>query len=345
VTSQKPGIRSALPFRNAACAHSGGAASRPRLRPSRLVPVALVSILGGCFSPTLTIFPHQKSNVTVGDLVDHIACELGQEYERHSTDDIWRHLVDDNFVAQIDLTLTVTQSEGFNPSYSWIKPTLGNGAPIDPTTYAQGMTGTQATYNKTLSVGLQLNGTQDRNVEQDYSIDMRGLWESYKSAQAEIDAQGKSGPHEQDHRFPYCRPKTDNGASNFSGVHSPLQGRMALSETIADGLSSLQRSSTYNIYGSSGPTRYTDVFTPSGAPPPQRFFGLAPPSPAGGNQQPSGAASAGTSKTSFGSKVDFFITEGLNGGYAISLLKHKLAAGSGGGGGGGGSGGGGGEGL
>jgi hypothetical protein len=137
-----------------------------------LIPMSLA----GCFSPSMELTPNSReaTKVTVSDLVDHIACQLGEAYAEHHTDPVWQHLVSDNFVAQIDLTLTVTQAEGFNPSINLIKPLTGNGGKISPIVYS-GMGATTATNNQTLALGLQLNGTQDRNIEQDYTLDMRRL--------------------------------------------------------------------------------------------------------------------------------------------------------------------------
>jgi hypothetical protein len=322
---------------------------------------AAALIAAGCKSPNLFLGTGSTRTVsgsepTVNQLVDHLACEIGRTYnenagiptgeespssaklrrdppsEEHQRR--WKRLVENNFVAAIDLTLMVTRTEGVNPSVSYIWPLDGAGHSISPISYSG--TPTPTTFNTTLALGFQLNSTADRNVEQDFLVDMRSLVAQYNFTDEhlqypESDDDAKARAQDAYNRrinratepsaFPYCLPR---GAVTASTAISqvPLRGNMALFEMIEDGLSSLDRSSAYNLYGTSGPTHLVDaiahgiVVTAAGA--------------------PSGGASAGTSagKTSFGSKVDFFITSGVNGGPSLSLLNWKAGAGGGGSGGG-----------
>jgi len=105
----------------------------------------LMFMLSGCHSPDIRLNqPHNRTlsatGPTVLDLVDHISCELARTYEENTalTTDLptmdesaaqhnerWSRLLVNNFVASIDLTLTVTRNEGFNPSLNYIWPLTG----------------------------------------------------------------------------------------------------------------------------------------------------------------------------------------------------------------------------
>lgn len=303
--------------------------------------------------PSLTLSPGagpMASAPTVGDLVDHIACEIGKTYEDHqkknvgdhqekNDSDHWQYLLKDNFVASVQLTLLVTQNEALNASLSWITPFYGAKQPP------------AASFSSVLAVGAQLGGTQDYSVTQNYNMDIRNLIYLYEK-NADADPAQRENPS-----FPYCNPR--DGKSHFSNLHSPLQGNMQLEETIQDGLTALNISSQYNIYGSSGPKDEDDVH-PEQHPEQQPKYhnpklllvpeieGMKENALSGGGPKTGGAtggASTGANQTTFGSVVDFYITGGLGAGWNVSLPHHKWSLGSsstsGGGSGGGGNSGGG----
>ena len=81
-----------------------------------LIP-AVACVIAGCSAvgtPSLNhgVFMHTDPNV--GDLVKHINCEIALSMVDRDSD--WSRLWDYNFVASIDLTLTVTNTEGFDLS-------------------------------------------------------------------------------------------------------------------------------------------------------------------------------------------------------------------------------------
>jgi hypothetical protein len=338
--------------------------------------VLLMACLAGCYSPDLLLKGQSRptnsaSAPTVSDLVDHMACELGKTYmantipktndgSKEAKDTIadltsehvarWKRLVDENFVVSVDLTLMVTRAEALNPSLSYIWPLTGAGNKISPLIYS-GTGQTQATYNTTLAMGFQLNSTADRNVEQDFMIDMASLIRQYNfGVDGEISGPDVKKHLDADHpgdpsagtRFPYCLPR-DKVTRKSEISSSPLTGNMALFEMIDDGLAALDRSSVYNVYGTSGPTRLLDVGNARGGGHLSALSSMMGTGGGGTGATPSGqgggVASAATGKTSFGSKVDFYIVWGINGGPTITTLDYKATAGSGGGGGGGAGGG------
>jgi len=301
----------------------------------------------GCVGPTLRITPGISSGPTVGDLVDHIACEVGKDYEEHTDpsgaaglsgnklvewnyrQQLWRHFYTESFVGAVDLTLMVTDSDSAGFSYGWITPLTGNGKSAKPYVYS-GQGSTSGTYNRTLALGLQLSGTQDRNVEQDYNLDVRSIIDEYEAATIDL-------KHANDPQFPYCA-RRKSGPSLVRRMESSLQGNLALPETIEDGLIALDRSSTYNIYGANGPSRLVDVLPPQPQPQPAHALAAGPSSLGTGGGGSGAVTSSG--KASFASKVDFYLTSGVGGGPTFTLLLSKLSTSAGGGGSGGASGGG-----
>jgi hypothetical protein len=271
----------------------------------------------------------------------------------------WQQLVKSNFVASIDLNLMVTRTEGLNPSASYIWPLTGSGNSPPSITYSSptGTGVTTATNNFTLALGGQLNSTADRNVEQDFMIDLRTLIDQYNFGKEHAEDSDAESHYQADYprengdrsAFPYCM-RGAKLASREAEAHqsheissNPLDGNMALLEMIDDGLTAIDRSAVYNVYGTSGPTRLADVVTtPSRGQ--SRSLGLLSPmsgSPAGSSAAASGAGSATAGKTTFGSKVDFYIVAGYNFGPSYSILNWKVSGGAGGGGAGAAAGGGG----
>jgi hypothetical protein len=301
-----------------------------------------IAMLVGCTTST-SLKPLQETGPTVAELIDHVACSVAQAYfSDHKTDEetaMWRRLYDDNFVASVDLNLMLTRTESFNPSLNYINPLTATGGLIDPIIYAAktGTMATTATYNRTLSLGLQLNATQDRNIDLAYNIDIKRLVDHY--------SQGVITPSLVDLQ---CDKEITADAEKIvrnegTGIarveEKRLHGNLRLDEILEDGLWGIQTSSAYNIYGTAGPTRAADVQaailqkvpktneerSAAGHPP-------GPSSPAGGTP----------GNTTFSSKIDFYVTRSYGAGINWSLLQFKgPTAGGGGGGGGGGAAGGG----
>jgi hypothetical protein len=163
------------------------------------------------------------------DVIDHVQCELAkivnqptanaQMAKRLTADQNLKtlvgYMVQYNFVATIQITLEVTDMEGLTPSLSFM-----NAA----TTHAVGL-------------GGQWNGTQDRSVTINYSIDLAHL----RDPKAPWDP---SQPKDSGYWSTFCKSTPTGG----------IDGDLGLADIVADGLTGLDASSTYNVYGSAGPT-------------------------------------------------------------------------------------------
>ena len=307
--------------------------------------VTIVSFFGCATTPSLLLSPGSTAGPTVGDLVDHLACELGKSYEESQKKGgekatRWHQLIENNFVASVELTLMVTRNEGFNPSFSWITPLTGAGNVISPIIDNGVGTQTQATFNRTLSLGLQLNGSQDYKVVQNYMIDMRNLVLQYRKYGEKLDPESDFINKLEQNKvnlssFPYCLPRGGERKPNYASLSSPLKGNMELDETIDDGLIAIERSKNYNIYGTSGPTSYDDVEFPEinakMASQPAFIEGqtlslmkVDDKSKGNGGGALSGGGTTGGNPTMFGSVIDFYITMGISGGPSITTLKEKI---------------------
>jgi len=288
----------------------------------------------------------------------------------------WAWLNDANFVASVDFTLTATNSEGFDPSVSWITPTTALDKEILPTLVApvptaiatgpQPSGATTNTYNRTLAVGIQANGSQDRNFDLTYQLDLHRI---YAAVLQEI----KDSHYETDADHPkltgICSRPHD--PRSYTG----LEGDLELSQTVDFGLQGLQIGKDF-AYGAEGPapldslvtarprsaakigeragSKENDVSTaaPHTSEAPQEAADKAQTEAYLVNPATAGTpAAAGTktamgpqsTNTTFSSKIDFTIIQGVNGGPSWTLLKWKIggggSSGAGGGGGGGGAGG------
>ncbi len=135
-------------------------------------------------------------------------------------------LYQDHFVATVQLTLEVTDSQGLNPSANFIN-----------------VPGTLVG-----SVGGQLTGTQDRSVTVNYVIDLEKLRQQA--------AAGGPAPT-------FCKnpqisdlTKLDEGlglSGGISGDAGGIAGDLGLADIVADGLIALNQSAKSNIYGTTGP--------------------------------------------------------------------------------------------
>lgn len=308
------------------------------------VAAALLALVSASGCKTITsLKPLQESGPSVVDLVDHIDCSIAQAYFTDHPGDtarLWRHLYDENFVATVDLTLTLTRSEAFNPSLNYVNPLTATGGLINPIIYtanqSKGLTATTATYNRTLALGLQLNGSQDRNLDLNYLIDLKRL----------IDHYAPNGRITPSAKTLNCGTEAQSDAQqaglpdNVTPTGARLHGDLRLNEVLEDGLLGLQETRLYNVYGTAGPTRAADSTEAQlqHAPAPEVAQGEV----RAGAANPSGPpkqAGGTVSNTSFSSRIDFYVTRNYSGGINWSLLQFKGPT-AGGGGGGGGSGGG-----
>jgi hypothetical protein len=173
------------------------------------------------------------SGPSVRQIVNHINCELASiiasnpsvkkqfaafksQYrgptdqkieEREAADPKLKKLLpllqEDHFVASVLLTLDTTDTQGIYPAASFIQP-IGTA------------------FSRTLSVGANLNGTQERNVTFGYSIDLANV--------------GRG-----------CSPE------KLSPDDSGVNGTLELADIVADGLAGLDSTEQVNVYNSGGP--------------------------------------------------------------------------------------------
>ena len=264
----------------------------------------------GCATPSLNLTPGAPTGPSVVQVEDHITCILATQLENHigpkadqSSDDykLWRHLVDDNFLATINLTLFVTKSEGFNPSLNYIEPLTNLGGHIAKTVESSnGITSptnvTANTYNLTLAMGVQLTGLQDRNFVQTYIVDMHRLYDD------RYDKTDKDGKVIRVGALGACK-RPQNGPTG--GVPYSMKGDLALDETLNTGLLALDKMPYTPVTAGSAPTSKSSQTAATAS-----------------VSQSSGASS-------FSSKIDFSLTWGANGGPNWTLLDFKGPAGGG----------------
>jgi hypothetical protein len=178
--------------------------------------------------PQSSVNPKPDTTPKVTDVVGHIQCELARilntkrgdapgdtnsvEFLRRLAnnpdiqDDLVSKLVAFNFVATIQLSLEVTDVEGLNPSLTFQNALMGL------------HTGTLAG---------QWNGTQDRNITLNYSVDLARL-----------------SPYKAD----FCaKISTESGEAG-------IQGDLGIADIVVDGLLSLDRSAPTNVYANAGPS-------------------------------------------------------------------------------------------
>jgi hypothetical protein len=270
----------------------------------RFVRVALACVgpllALGCVTPSLNVVPTLPTAPTVPQVERHLTCVLARAMDRHlkaeaaKTPDyaLWHHLIEDNFLATINLTLFVTQTQGLNPSLNFITPLTNLGSPIK--TIVESSNGTTSvqnatmnTNNLTLAVGFQLAGMQDHNFVETYIVDLRRLYsEMYATPDGVLAT---------------CNELDRTDASH--GMRYGLKGDLDLEETLESGLEGLQA------------MPYTPVVT-----------GSAPASKAS-QQASSASVSQSAGASSFSEKVDFSLLWGINGGPNWILLKFKGPAG------------------
>jgi len=189
------------------------------------IALLLFCLVSACQShlPSIDATPSSSPPKTT-DVIDHVQCELAQIVnspggksdnarltsrmaDDHALATLLDNLVAYNFVATAQISLEVTDAEGIAPSLSFMN----------------------ALMTHVGTIGGQWNGTQDRSVTVNYSIDLARL----------------RAPTGTDYRTLFC-------ANNAH--HSGIRGDLGLADIVADGLTALQESSSYNVYGSSGPS-------------------------------------------------------------------------------------------
>lgn len=308
------GIAAIGPYSDDVKAPNAGYMVLGRICSSAIVGASLVSALGGC-TPSLSITPLIPTAPTIAELQNHVTCVLATSLDNHlrkrppadaadakrwSEDaKLWMNLVNYNFVGSMVFTVFVNQSEGLNPSFSFITPLTNLGNPILKTiessnglTNVGNGTGTSNANNFTLSVGFQLNGSQDRNFVFNYLADFGGMYADLdrilnKCASKALDLPG--------------------------GLPYGLKGDLALDEALETGLRALNEVRYYPIASQGGVKSNSQG------------------SSGQGTAQNVGATAA------FSAKIDFNLLWGVNGGPNWTLLSFKGPGGGGGGAGGGGS--------
>src|ERR1700683_5059118 len=185
----------------------------------RLCYIAITVAIGACQSHLPTLESTKAPRPRSIDVVRHLQCDLAKivNYPSATGDsrltdrirqnpqlsDLLGRLADDHFVASAQISLEVTDVEGLTPSLSFMN----------------------AAATHVVGVGGQWNGTQDRSVTINYSIDLDLL----KRA---------------DYHAEFCGAFTEAPG---------LTGDLGLADIVADGLLALDTSKKYNVYGNSGP--------------------------------------------------------------------------------------------
>jgi len=267
-----------------------------------LLGLFVVGVVSGCSLPLLE--SQGEGGPTAGDIVNHINCELALIVNRNSIERVYErvkadpelaqelyllgyltksvdarldertsadhalndesglldNLIQYHFVASVLVTLDALNSQGINPSLSWITP-INN----------------SSTFNRTFSVGGSLNGSQERNINLNYSVDLYNL-----SIDPNLSKRPPGPPTDIKiirtnirQIVDYCTKSSyaisDNGPEGPSGGPG-LRGDLGLTDIVFDGLLALNAANNVNTYGSSGPiiptvtnTIYGDlVLTPGG---------------------------------------------------------------------------------
>jgi hypothetical protein len=201
----------------------------------------LVTFLEGCQGhlPPLETSPKVHAP-KVQTLIEHIECELGTIVNYDSADPnaradnprLYERVTDDkslegllsflskyHFVATAQLSLEVTDMEGFNPTLAYMNAS------------GQGV----------FSLGGQLSGTQDRSLTINYAIDLAKLVDSSVPKKY-----GRQNCPKPDYDLE-TRWRRD------LGLTGALSGDLGLADIVADGLLALNQSANLNIYTSAGP--------------------------------------------------------------------------------------------
>ncbi len=90
-----------------------------------------------------------------GHPIDKLRASEDGRLKRLRDGGLLKYLIDDHFVATVQLNLDVADTEGFTPSLAFIRPLAGQSSP-----------------NRTTSLGGAVTSTQDRSVNVGYSVDV-----------------------------------------------------------------------------------------------------------------------------------------------------------------------------
>jgi hypothetical protein len=262
----------------------------------------------------------EASKPTVQQLIDHIACELSDAMVKHlgnpndytfydighpkpaptpdSTEkELWEHLIEDNFVANINLILQVTNNQGIAPSLNFITPFTP--IPIPSLTGNSSFVG-----NFTLAIGGQLNGNQFRTFQINYVI---ALAELYKRMRKEY-------YDDQDIKQTLPYVSYDDGGfrmlpcGSFTLGGSQLAGDLLLEEILINHLASIKRAKYYSMFtipdqtNASGEASLREQFKAN----------ILAEKRLGGPKRPNPTQT--TQPITSTSELDFTIAQGVNGG-------------------------------
>jgi hypothetical protein len=202
------------------------------IRIMRQMAALFLVVLSSCSNvPPLTSQPGHGPSVR--QIVNHINCELAsiiasnpstksnikplkfpglvdsRILEREAFDSKLRSLLpylqEYHFVTSVLLTLDTSDTEGFFPAFSFIHPFT-------------------TSFNRTIGLGGQLSGSQERNITLGYSIDLANVGDG-------------------------CFP------SEIKEPEQGVAGSLGLGDIVADGLTGLDATKRVNVYSSGGPTR------------------------------------------------------------------------------------------
>ena len=209
--------------------------------------VALALCLAGCgTSPAVPSLDSDSNGLLhpgppVGALVKHISCELQTEIANGiaRNDPRYAKLVKYNFIAVAELNVKVTNNESLAPSLSFIEPFA------------------KAATNLTLSVAPSYGGSQDRNFDFSYVIDLTKIVPSddmrkISAADSSISISESDKAQPRDH---VCGNTTSTSTGDYT---AGLAGDLGLGEILHNGLGVMEWNAPYDIYSSSPTSQEAD---------------------------------------------------------------------------------------
>ena len=291
-------------------------------------------IMSGCTAPSLNLLPSSVPiTPTVAQLEDHVTCTLVDAIDNHlgqpaldqiarlnalasqqtpepehvhrlqdlrlklAERQLWQKIVDYNVQDAVNMTLSVTQTQGLNPSFSFITPLTALGHPIEKIVdSSNGITTptnvTSGNFSRALSIGFGLNGSQTHNIVITYTIDLHKIY----NAMYDTSGDGNPKPFAYGAKTWCDRIRAEKSPA---GVSYGLKGDLGLVETLEAGLQAMDRGS------------YSPAVAGSGSPSTTSLSGST------------ALVSQSAGATGFSSKVDFTLGWGVNGGANWTLLKFK----------------------
>lgn len=197
-----------------------------------------------------------KDQLAISDLVQHINCQLQDSISRGlSSDDAkmrrnYARLIQDRFIAVIDLNVKVTDNQSATPSLSFLNPMSGG-------------------ESYTFGAGGQLSGQQDRSFDFSYVADLTQLAKSanvqqvagappdYPDSVKTNQAPDATALQIVQTKDTMCDGNTTAAPAGESWLDKHLDktgisGDLGLDETIRNGLDVMDIAAPYNIYGDKG---------------------------------------------------------------------------------------------